>query len=313
MIRAANTTKSPYKIFLMVTKGFPDYALLDSGHRRRLERFGHLTVNRPEPQAIWSPHQEASVWETADATFHSHKGTPTGHWDFRRPLPETWDVRIDNTLIACKFGSFSHIGVFPEQYPHWQYITNIIRYFKNSHPHILNLFGYTGVASLLAVTAGAKVTHVDASRKAIAWGRWNQSLAGLQGAPIRWILDDARKFAAREVRRQQRYHGVLLDPPKSGHGPEGESWNLLQDLPALLQNCEHLLEPRGAFLLLTTYAMRASSLSFDCLVREIFVARGGHFESGELLLQEVRTGRVLPTSLFTRWRSNELYSRIVTQ
>ncbi len=306
MTRASGSTKYPCQIFLTVTKGFPDYALIDSGHRRRLERFGYITVNRPEPQAMWSPHQKASVWEEADATFDSHKGTPKGHWQFRRSLPENWSVYIDDIPVACRFSTFPHIGLFPEQYYNWKYISKLVHSLKRSNPRILNLFGYTGVASLFAVTAGATVTHVDSSRKAIAWGRLNQSIAGLEAAPIRWILDDARKFTAREVRRQQRYHGVLLDPPKFGRGPRGESWNLLQDLPALLQNCKHLLENQWAFLLLTTYAMRASSLSFDCLVREILMPRGGHFESGELLLQESGAGRVLPTSLFTRWRSDEL-------
>ncbi|VBB69563.1 SAM dependent methyltransferase [invertebrate metagenome] len=299
-------TKAPHKIFLTVTEGFPDYALLDSGDGRKLERFGHITVNRPEPQAMWSPHQESGVWKAADGTFDGNNGA--GSWQFRCPLPDTWFVSIDEMPITCRFNSFCNIGVFPEQYPHWQYMKNMIHRSKRVKPQLLNLFGYTGVASLLAVIAGAKVTHVDASRKAIAWARLNQSSAGLDRAPIRWILDDARKFTAREVRRQHRYYGVLLDPPKFGRGPGGEVWNLFQDLPALLQNCEHLLEDEEAFLMLTTYAVRASSLSFDCLIREILAARGGHFESGELLLREVGAGRVLSTSLFTRWRSNGLRS-----
>ncbi len=297
------------QILLAVTEGFPDYALLDSGRGRKLERFGGITVDRPEPQAMWSPHREARIWQAADGSFDSIEDSGKGRWQLRGASPVTWSISMDGIPMNCRFGSFCHLGIFPEQYPHWQWIASMVRLlrqFGEQRPRLLNLFGYTGAASILALVAGADVTHVDASRKAIEWARLNQASAGLERAPIRWILDDARKFTAREVRRERTYHGVLLDPPKFGRGPDGEVWNLFQDLPDLLQNCARLLENRRAFLILTTYAVRASSLSFDLLAREVLAGRGGCFTSGELILQEAGGGRTLSTSLFTRWTSYDL-------
>jgi 23S rRNA (cytosine1962-C5)-methyltransferase len=168
---------------------------------------------------------------------------------------------------------------------------------------VLNLFAYTGAASLIAAAAGAQVTHVDASKKAIAWAKENQAVSKLGSAPIRWILDDAQKFVAREVRRGNTYHLILVDPPKFGRGPDGEVWDLFTHLPALLTSCAALLDPKRAALALTIYAIRASSLAFDELTREVLAKRGGSFASGELAIREAGGGRLLPASLFTRWTS----------
>jgi 23S rRNA (cytosine1962-C5)-methyltransferase len=173
---------------------------------------------------------------------------------------------------------------------------------KGEAPRVLNLFGYTGAASLLAAQAGAEVTHVDASKKAIQWAKENQAASGLEKAPVRWILDDAAKFAAREVRRGRTYHIILIDPPKFGRGPEGEVWDLFAGLPGLLGNCAQLLAPSHAAMVLTVYAIRASALAFDQLCRDVLAERGGSFSSGELAIR-AKGGNAVPTSLFTRWTS----------
>jgi 23S rRNA (cytosine1962-C5)-methyltransferase len=205
--------------------------------------------------------------------------------------------------VLCRLSAFRHLGVFPEQMPHWEWMISRL---KQRPPNIgrlrlLNLFAYTGVASLLAAAEGAEVTHVDASKKAIAWAKQNQTQSGLETTGVRWIVDDARKFVEREVRRGRSYHGVLIDPPKFGRGPNGEVWDIFEALPGLLRSCEPLLDRSYAFLILTAYAIRASALSLDMLVREVLAERAGHIQSGELAICEEQGGRTLSNSLFTRW------------
>ena len=207
--------------------------------------------------------------------------------------------------VLCRLSGFRHMGLFPEQLPHWEWMLARLREVQGEPPRVLNLFAYTGAASLLAAAAGAQVTHVDASKKAIAWAKENQAASKLDAAPIRWILDDAQKFVAREVRRGRTYHMLLVDPPKFGRGPDGEVWDLFTHLPALLKDCARLLAPAQASLILTIYAIRASSLAFDQLCREVLAGRGGTFSSGELAIREADGGRLLPASLFTRWSSAE--------
>jgi 23S rRNA (cytosine1962-C5)-methyltransferase len=296
---------------VIATAGFPDYALLDSGEGRKLERFGRFTVERPEPQALWRPRLEPGQWLAADAVFKStnaDEDAEGGRWHKNTPVPETWPVRVLGITALCRLTSFRHLGLFPEQLPHWEWMVEWLRGVADKPARVLNLFAYTGAASLLAASAGAEVTHVDASKKAIAWARENQAASKLGDAPIRWILDDARKFAAREVRRGKSYHLILIDPPKFGRGPEGEVWDVFTHLAPLLRDCAALLAPGRSALVLTTYAIRASALATDGLARECLAGRGGTFESGELAVIEDAGARVLPTSLFTRWTSDETAS-----
>jgi 23S rRNA (cytosine1962-C5)-methyltransferase len=281
---------------VLTTKGLDDYALIDSGHGRKLERFGALTLNRPEEQAIWTPRLPPAEWERADATFTGDMDEEgAGRWNRRAGLGETWTCRHGALAYSCRFTSFRHVGAFPEQEAHFDYMRKRLAA-AGSSPSLLNLFGYTGLASLVAAEAGAEVTHVDASKKAIAWARDNQALSKLDEKPIRWIVDDAEKFAAREVRRGKRYDGILLDPPKFGRGPKNEVWDLFKNLPDMLRLCRDLLKPDG-FLILTAYAIRASFLSLHRLSEEVL---GPGVESGELALQD-EGGGVLATSLFSRW------------
>jgi 23S rRNA (cytosine1962-C5)-methyltransferase len=302
--------------FQMVeTTGFADYALIDSGAGRKLERFGAVVVDRPEPQALWQPRLKPSEWAKANAVFSaSGEDEEKGKWRIDRPVPDSWPVRVpvsrgaaagstpDAVTMLCRMQGLWHLGLFPEQLPHWAWMLDRIAAVKGETPRVLNLFGYTGAASLLAAAAGADVTHIDASKKAIAWARDNQTASKLEAAKIRWIVDDAAKFVARDVRRGKTYHLILVDPPKFGRGPEGEVWDLFTSLPPFLQDCRQLLAPQQASMILTVYAIRASVLAFDQLMREVLTARTGTFQSGELAIRSA-SGNAVPTSLFTRWIS----------
>jgi 23S rRNA (cytosine1962-C5)-methyltransferase len=210
---------------------------------------------------------------------------------------------VRDVTMSCRLQGLWHLGLFPEQLPHWEWMLKRIAAVKGEKPRVLNLFAYTGAASLLAAAAGAEVTHVDASKKAIQWAKDNQAASKLEGATIRWMLDDAAKFVAREVRRGRTYHVILVDPPKFGRGPDGEVWDLFTGLPALIANCAQLLAKEHASLVLTVYAIRASSLAFEQLVREAVGGRGGTYQSGELAIRAAGGGYAVPASLFTRWSS----------
>jgi len=290
----------PDRLQLITSDGFTDYALLDCGAGRKLERFGAVVVDRPEPQALWRPHLPKAEWAKAHAVFSaSGEDDEKGKWRVDKRVPDAWPVRIDGVTMLCKLSGLWHLGLFPEQNPHWDWMLERLAAVKGERPRVLNLFGYTGAASLLAAKAGAEVTHVDASKKAIQWGKENQTASSLDAAKIRWLLDDAAKFAARDVRRGKTYHMILVDPPKFGRGPEGEVWDLFKNLPPLLEDLAKLLAPEAA-MVLTVYAIRASALAFDQLLREALNGKGGSFETGELAIR-ARSGPLVPTSLFVRW------------
>jgi 23S rRNA (cytosine1962-C5)-methyltransferase len=287
------------------SRGFADYGLIDSGGGRKLERFGAITVDRPEPQALWSRRLPAERWAEASAVFSGEDDEEAGKWRRNGAVPESWPIRIRDVTVLGRLSAFRHLGLFPEQLPHWEWMLEGLGTIRQAaperRPRLLNLFAYTGVASLVAARAGAEVVHLDASKKAIAWARENQAASGLEGAPIRWIVDDARKFVAREVRRERRYDVILVDPPKFGRGPEGEVWDLFTHLPPLLKDCATLLASGPSRLVLTAYAIRASSLSIGQLLAEVLAGRPGRLESGELAIREEGGGRALATSLFSRW------------
>ena len=279
-----------------------EYALIDSGVGAKLEQYGPYRIVRPEGQAIWQRALPAAEWARADAVFTGDTDEEgMGRWRFpKTPLGETWPMRHDGIDYLCRFTSFRHVGVFPEQASHWDHMAALIR--GAGRPvKVLNLFGYTGVASLVAARAGAEVTHVDASKKAIGWARENQEVARLTDKPIRWICEDAMKFAEREERRGSRYDIVLLDPPAYGRGPKGEVWQLFEDLPAMVDICRSILSPKPLAVVLTAYSIRASFFAIHALLRDSLAGMGGTVESGELVIREQVAGRALSTSLFSRW------------
>jgi 23S rRNA (cytosine1962-C5)-methyltransferase len=279
-----------------------DYALLDSGNGRKLEQYGPYRIERPEGQAIWQPALPDREWHKADAVFTGDTDEEgMGRWRFpNTPLGETWPMKHDGIDYLGRFTSFRHVGVFPEQGSHWSHMESLIRHAKRP-VKVLNLFGYTGLASLVAARAGAEVTHVDASKKAIGWARENQQLARLADKPIRWICEDAMKFVEREERRGSRYDIILFDPPAYGRGPKGEVWQLFDDLPTMADICREILTPKPLAVVLTAYSIRASFFAIHALMRDVFAGMGGRVESGELVIREKSAGRALSTSLFSRW------------
>lgn len=294
---------------LVETSGFDDYRLLDSGGGRKLERFGAVVVDRPEPQALWRRSLRDDKWAAAHAVFAAEDEEEAGKWRRDKPIPEAWPISVEGATVLGRLSSFRHLGIFPEQLPHWLWMRDTISRLRarngGERPRVLNLFAYTGAATLIAARAGAEVVHVDASKKAITWARENQDASRLVDAPVRWIVEDARKFVAREIRRGRTYDVILVDPPKFGRGPGGEIWELMDHLPPLMVECAGLLAKPSSALILTAYAVRASALAFGQLTAEVVAGRGGTLEVGELAIREEAGGRLVPTSMFSRWSSND--------
>jgi 23S rRNA (cytosine1962-C5)-methyltransferase len=284
---------------LLFAQNWTDYALVDSGNGMKLEQFGAYRLIRPEPEAVWLPALLEAEWKKAAATYKPAPEENGGHWEYARKLPERWQMRYGKMTFWVQTSASRHLGVFPEQSCQWDWAEKIIS--ATDKPKVLNLFGYTGLASLSAARAGALVTHLDASRKVVTWANDNQKLSGLEEFPIRWIIDDALKFVQREARRGAKYQGIILDPPKFGRGPKGEVWEFYKLLPGLLQACREILDTHPLFLQLTAYAVKASAATMFYAVDEIMRGCGGVTSCGEIGLQEQSAGRFLSTAIFARW------------
>ncbi len=280
----------------LITNASDGYELIDSGENMKLERYGGITVARPETQGIW-PKTNAAAWERADATFSWSENK--GAWQSRANMPESWTVDLSGGTFVARLTSFKHVGIFPEQTPNWQWTEERIKTLPEN-PAVLNLFGYTGIASVLAAKAGAKVTHVDASKQAIGWVRENAEASGLPADAIRYLLDDALAFAKREVRRGQKYDGIILDPPAFGRGAKGEVWHIEEALPELIATLKELLsEAPGAFFLMSGYAAGYAPDAFRQLVEGVFAATEGEY--GELQIKESKSDRVVPAGIYVRF------------
>ena len=278
----------------LVAEPWPDWTLLDCGNGEKLERYGKVTVARPEPQAMWAP--ALADWDP-DATFVPGSDEEGGgRWLQHRPVAPHWELSRGDVRFHASLTPFRHLGFFPDMAPQWDWMRQ-----RSADAEVLNLFGYTGVGTLQLSDAGARLVHVDASRKSVEAGRENARLSGMEERPVRWIVDDASKFTAREVRRGRRYDGILLDPPKFGRGPEGEVWRLEENLAPLLSDCRKLLDPDSRFLVLTVYAVRMSALAIGELVKQTFGDLGGSVECGEMAVREEARGLLLPTAIFARW------------
>ncbi len=277
-----------------------DYALIDSGDGRKLERFGAVTAVRPEPQCLWRPGLAPEVWDAADAVFEGRDDEDQGRWTRKSGCPDAWPMRWGEVCFEARLTAFRHLGLFPEQAANWDWIGRALSGAPRG-ARVLNLFGYTGVATLVAASHGAQVTHVDASRKSVAWARENARMSGLDGAPIRWLTEDARTYVRRELRRGAKYDAIILDPPKYGRGPDGDVWRLYQDLPDLLVACAALLSDTPLFLLLNAYSERLTGLALAHLLAEVMAGRGGGVDWGELALIEARGARGVGLSFFARW------------
>ncbi|MGV8027000.1 MAG: class I SAM-dependent methyltransferase [Anaerolineaceae bacterium] len=296
-----NMNISINQIPITVTRGWDEYELLDSGDGMKLERYGKILLARPEPEAFWMKHLTEQDWKKANAMYFSPSQDENGSWKISQHFQNPWDIQVGPVRCKLELTSSRHIGLFPEQYPQWQWLHAHIA--QSSHPmKVLNLFGYTGMATLFVAQAGAQVTHVDASKKAISWAKENQILSGLQEKPIRWIVDDALKFVKREARRQNCYDAIILDPPKFGRGPNGEVWEFYKYFPNLLQACEEILNRQASFLLLTAYAVKASALTLLRATQEQMKERGGSITAGELVQQEMDSERYLSRAIYALWK-----------
>jgi 23S rRNA (cytosine1962-C5)-methyltransferase len=273
-----------------------DYDLIDSGDGRRLERFGNYLLDRPDPEVLWQKNLSENEWQKADATFRDH-------WITKTDMPERWELSYNDVKFWARLAPFKHTGVFPEQASQWDYI---LKSLKSKNANVLNLFAYTGIASLFAAKAGAKVTHLDASRPAITWANENRELNGMQDAPIRWIIDDAITFTQREMKRGVKYDAIIMDPPVYGHGPNGEIWDFNKDFPRLLKNCKQIISDKPLFVLVNAYAVSSSSISLANTLQGYFGKDGGSIENGELTLKEKSGGRLLSTGIWAKWCSNVL-------
>jgi 23S rRNA (cytosine1962-C5)-methyltransferase len=278
----------------IVAEPWDDYGLIDCGGGRKYERYGPVKVVRPEPQAMWMP--AATDWDP-DATFVPGSDEEGGgRWIQHRPVPREWELSRGEVRFDASLTPFRHLAFFPDMAPQWDWMRA-----RAADADVLNLFGYTGVGTLQLSEAGARMVHVDASKKSVEGGKRNAQLSGMIDRPIRWIVDDAAKFTAREVRRGRRYEGILLDPPKFGRGPEGEVWRLEDNLAPLLADCRRLLDLNSRFLVLTVYAVRMSALAIGELLRQTLADLGGTIEVGEMAVREEARGLLLPTAIFARW------------
>lgn len=287
------------QLSVIVTEPGKGYELLDSGDGEKLERYGEYILRRPDPQALWQKYLPEKDWNKANASFR-RDGTK-GDWIIKPGLPERWAIEINGLSFWIHPSSFKHTGVFPEQAPNWDWIKSVIK--KADRPvSVINLFGYTGGASLAAAQAGAEVCHVDGSKVAIRWGQDNAKESGLSQKPIRWILDDARKFLQREIKRGRKYDGIILDPPAFGHGPNKELWKIEDDFLPFLQLCKDAMSDKPLFFLVNGYASGYSAIAYENNLRSLF--KDGNFEQGELTIRESQSGRLLPCGIFARWTSS---------
>jgi 23S rRNA (cytosine1962-C5)-methyltransferase len=277
-----------------------DYELIDSGDGSKLERFGAYRLVRPDPQAIWKPGLPQTVWQQADASFQKGRGEDgPGEWVLSRSLPEQWQLQHEGLHFWARLTPFRHTGVFPEHSAHWPWMRRQLA--QVPQPEVLVLFGYTGLHTLVAAQAGARVCHVDASRPATRWARANQELSHLGERPVRWIVDDVIKFVHRELRRGSRYDMIIMDPPVFGRGPKGEIWRLHEALQELVANCVQLLSKQPVGFLINAYATNISSISLFNVLYAAMQGYAGEVVAGELVLREVSATRPLPAALYGRW------------
>ena len=293
-----------------------DYSLIDSGYGRKLERFGPFLFSRPEPQALWSQNLSKKIWNNAAGTFLSSSALEDkdegGKWSLKENIPQRWEMSYENIKFYAMPTAFRHLGFFPDQSPHWIWAAQKINKFilntsTRNPPKILNLFGYSGLASLHAAVNGASVTHVDASKKAISFAFENRNLSTFSNLPIKYLTDDALKFVNREIRRENRYDAIILDPPKYGRGPNGEKWELQKDLPILLNLLPQILSKNPLFVILNSYAIRSSYSSLHYALREVMTTYKGKVESGEIsIFEDQDNPREISTAIFARWESNTI-------
>jgi len=293
-----------YKSLILKTEASVDYELIDSGNGEKLERYGKYILRRPDPQALWKKSLPETEWKNADAFFY--RDSDRKGWKKNKEMQNEWQISFDQLKFNIKPTAFKHTGVFPEQEPNWKWIIEKVKSRKlktenKESVRILNLFGYTGGATLAVLSAGAEVTHVDGSKSAITWAKENAELSGLDKKPVRWIIDDARKFVMREIKRGGKYDGIIMDPPSFGRGGKGEIWKIEDDFLKLLEECSKILSDNPIFFLINGYAAGYSATAYYNALKPILEKYNGNFEIGELTIEESKSKRLLPCGIFARW------------
>jgi len=286
---------------ILYPENFPSYELLDSGDGERLERFGDIVIRKPDPQCLWSHSLGLAEWNRADAQFERRNDGDKGEWFFKNRFPSRWELSWDDIKFYVQPTPFKHLGVFPEQAVHWRWMKSKLGG-SNKKNKVLNLFGYTGLSSVVCSESGAAVTQVDASKPAITWAKENMILSGLPDDSIRWILDDVLSFVKREVRRGSTYDAIIMDPPVFGHGAKGEVWKFHEHFPELMKDCVSLLSPNPLFLIVNAYAVSASAIMLQNVLEDAMRNFKGQISCGELALQQ-KNGRILSTGIFGRWEA----------
>lgn len=307
----------------LTTKSSSWYELIDSGREEKLERFGDVILSRPDPQALWEKNLPEDMWGHAAGVYV--RDEKEGRWIWSRKLdgtgsiPKEWQIEFGGLKFFIRPTSFKHTGLFPEQLSNWQWIQEVLSAKLSSRspsaedsvgvliqkvlPSVLNLFGYTGGATLAAAKVGAEVTHVDASKTAVAWARENAEASGLADKPVRWIVEDATLFVERELKRGKRYDGIIMDPPAFGHGPKNELWKIEEDFLKLMELCKKLLSDKPLFFLINGYAAGYSPLAFAYNLESLQKKFGGTLEYGDLTIAESKGDRLLPCGIFARWKA----------
>ncbi len=291
---------------ILILEAQKDYELLDSGEGEKLERFGEFILARPDPQALWLK-SNSSLWENTHGYF-KRSDSKTGNWIFKGEVPQSWVINIENLKMVIKPTSFKHVGIFPEQVSNWEWLRGILKKViakENREIKVLNLFGYTGGATIACSLSGAKVTHVDSSKSAITWANLNAKESGLKEDSIRWILEDAFSFVEKEVKRGKTYDGIIMDPPSFGHGSEGEIWKIEKQFTDLIDACFKLLSPDPLFFLMSGYASGYSSVTYANNLFPLNEKYKGIIEHGELAIEEKEGKRLLPAGIYARWKKLE--------
>lgn len=285
---------------IVTTTASSDYELLDSGDGEKLERFGSVVLSRPDPQALWKKNLPDTEWKKAD--FEFSRTEAGGEWKSRKGKElQKWDINFGGLKLGIKPTAFKHTGLFPEQSTNWDWMRHAITSSGRSNVNVLNLFAYTGGATLACAQVGAKVVHIDGSKSAVQWARDNAELSGLSEKPIRWILEDARVFVGREVKRGNKYDAIIMDPPAFGHGANKEIWKIEEHFMSLIEECIQLLSDEPLFFVVNGYSAGYSAIAYENALEGLVKKYGGKVEIGELTLEETGSKRLLPCGIFARW------------
>jgi 23S rRNA (cytosine1962-C5)-methyltransferase len=284
-----------------------DYELLDSGNGEKLERYGQYILRRPDPEALWEKKNSSVLWDNADLQFVRNNNKTK--WISKEGVSKNWNIEFGGLNFSIRPTSFKHTGLFPEQLPNWVWTEKIIKNYqlriKNEKQDkkisVLNLFGYTGGATIACAKAGAEVCHVDGSKTAVEWARVNAELSGLKDAPIRWIVDDVLMFLKREIKRGRKYDAIIMDPPSFGHGPKDELWKIEEHFLQLMKLCKEILSDDPIFIIINGYTAGYSSIAYENNLKDIMKYYKGEIEKGELVIEESDSDRLLPCGIFARW------------